>query len=107
MQQQSQPTDHWCHAQWLKKPCAKHDLQSFVVLDMGLPRNVENSVNELPNVFLYDVGALNRVVDINLSKRRSEIPRVEGLIEEEAFTASRMEIVRCGWPDDCGNAWAR
>ena len=57
--------------------------QSFVVLDMGLPRNVENSVNELPNVFLYDVGALNRVVDINLSKRRSEIPRVEGLIEEE------------------------
>ena len=57
--------------------------QSFVVLDMGLPRNVEHSVNELPNVFLYDVGALNRVVDINLSKRRSEIPRVESLIEEE------------------------
>ena len=57
--------------------------QSFVVLDMGLPRNVDHSVNQLPNVFLYDVGALNRVVDINLSKRRSEIPRVEGLIEDE------------------------
>lgn len=57
--------------------------QSFVVLDMGLPRNVESTVNQLPNVFLYDVGALNRVVDINLTKRRSEIPRVESLIEDE------------------------
>lgn len=57
--------------------------ESFVVLDMGLPRNVDSAVNELSNVFLYDVGALNRVVDINLTKRRSEIPRVESLIEEE------------------------
>ena len=57
--------------------------QSFVVLDMGLPRNVDSTVNQLPNVFLYDVGALNRVVDINLTKRRSEIPRVESLIEDE------------------------
>ena len=61
----------------------KSPRQSFVVLDMGLPRNVDASIKDMPNVFLYDVGVLKRVVDLNLSKRRAEVPRVETLIEDE------------------------
>ena len=53
------------------------------VLDLGLPRNVHQDVNELFNVFLNDIDTLKRVVDGNLKHRQKEIPKVEVFIEEE------------------------
>jgi len=53
------------------------------ILDLGLPRNVKQDVNELFNVFLNDIDTLKRVVDGNLKHRQKEIPKVEVFIEEE------------------------
>lgn len=53
------------------------------ILDIALPRDVEPSVRELDNVFLYDLDDLRAVVAANVELRRAELPTAEQLIEGE------------------------
>jgi glutamyl-tRNA reductase len=53
------------------------------IIDIAVPRDVEPTVGELSNVFLYDVDDLQQVVDANLEQRRREIPRVQTIIQAE------------------------
>lgn len=50
------------------------------VIDLGVPRNIEPSVNTIDNVFLHNIDALNHIVDSNLARRSAEIPRVQRII---------------------------
>ncbi len=52
-------------------------------IDIAVPRNVEASVNTLPNVYVYDVDDLRQVVDANLRERAREAQRAEALVERE------------------------
>lgn len=52
------------------------------VIDIAVPRDVEPVVGELSNVFLYNIDDLKHIVTANLERRRAEVPRAEGLIEE-------------------------
>jgi len=52
-------------------------------IDIAVPRNVEPAVNDLDNVFVYDVDALRSVVDANLRERQREAQRAESLVERE------------------------
>jgi glutamyl-tRNA reductase len=56
----------------------------LLVLDIAVPRDVEPGVGGLPNVFLYDIDSLEGLVEQNLESRRKEIPKVEGIVAEEA-----------------------
>ena len=38
------------------------------LIDIAVPRNIEPGVNELDNVFLYDIDDLGKVVDTNLQR---------------------------------------
>ena len=53
------------------------------IIDIGVPRNVDPTCNRVENVFLYDTDSLNAFVDKNLEKRKSEIPKVTRIIQEE------------------------
>jgi glutamyl-tRNA reductase len=53
------------------------------VIDIAVPRNVEPSVNELDNVFVYDIDDLQRVVETNVQARRKEAEDAEEIIAEE------------------------
>jgi glutamyl-tRNA reductase len=53
------------------------------LIDIAVPRNVEPSVNELDNVFVYDIDDLQRVVDDNLRGRMNEAADASRIIEEE------------------------
>lgn len=54
------------------------------LIDIAVPRNIEPSVNELENVFLYDIDDLQQVVDRNLSNRRQIALEAERIVSEEA-----------------------
>ena len=54
----------------------------LLILDIALPRDVEEEVGELPNVFLYDIDDLSQVVEGNLARRRSEIEVAEQIIQD-------------------------
>jgi glutamyl-tRNA reductase len=53
------------------------------LIDIAVPRNIEPAVNELDNVFLYDIDDLQRVVESNMGERRKRAERAELIIAEE------------------------
>jgi glutamyl-tRNA reductase len=55
----------------------------LLVLDYGVPRNVPPAVAEVPGVFLYDLDALEAVVETGLSARRDAVPDAERVLGEE------------------------
>jgi glutamyl-tRNA reductase len=59
------------------------------IIDVAVPRDVEASVGDLEQVFLYNVDDLQTVVQENLSRREAEIEQAERIVAEEVakFTA--------------------
>lgn len=57
------------------------------IIDIAVPRDVEASVNEIDNVYLYDIDDLQDVVESNLHERRKAAEEARHLIEfqVEAF----------------------
>lgn len=53
------------------------------MIDIALPRNIEAQVGQLYNCFVYDLDALQSIVEKNRCCRASEIECAEGLIAEE------------------------
>jgi glutamyl-tRNA reductase len=66
--------------------------RTLVVLDLGVPRDVEPEVRELPGVVLADLDALRAVLETDEGPRR-EVERVRALIAEEsaAFMGGQRE----------------
>jgi len=54
-----------------------------VLLDIALPRNVEESVAQLENVRLYTIDDLKRLSEENLRRRLKEVEKAEKIIEDE------------------------
>jgi len=55
----------------------------LLLIDIATPRDIEESVSDLPNVLLYNIDGLKKISDRNLQKRMHEVARVEKIIEEE------------------------
>jgi glutamyl-tRNA reductase len=53
------------------------------LIDIAVPRNIEPLVNELDNVFLYDMDDLGKVVEANIQGRQQEAEQAEQIIDEE------------------------
>jgi glutamyl-tRNA reductase len=56
----------------------------LLVLDLGVPRNVDSTVGAIENVFLYAVDDLQELVNKNVGKRENAVPEVERIVAEEA-----------------------
>jgi glutamyl-tRNA reductase len=53
------------------------------LIDIAVPRNIAPNVNEIDNVFLYDIDDLQGVVNANLREREKEAGNAEGIIAVE------------------------
>ncbi len=63
------------------------------LIDIAVPRNVEPSVNQVDNVFLYDIDDLHGVVNNNLEGRKKEAERAERIVSEEVDRMlSRLKV---------------
>ncbi len=67
----------------MRKVIALRRNRPMFLIDIGVPRNIEPAVNELDNVFLYDIDDLQQVVDENLKARMQEAEEAEAIVEEE------------------------
>lgn len=52
-------------------------------IDISVPRNIDPEINELDNVFLYDIDDLQMAVASNLRSREQEALKAEEIITEE------------------------
>src|ERR1019366_3371371 len=53
------------------------------LIDIAVPRNIEPTVNDVDNVYLYDIDDLQEVVNSNLRERMKEAEHAEALVKEE------------------------
>ena len=53
------------------------------IIDIAVPRDVEASVGDLEQVFLYNIDDLQSIVKENLTRRSSELERAEAIVHEE------------------------
>jgi len=60
----------------------RHD-RNLVLIDIAVPRDVDPEVDDLRNVFRFDMDALSSIIDQNLGRREKEVPEVEKLVENE------------------------
>jgi glutamyl-tRNA reductase len=61
-------------------------------IDIAVPRNVDPRVNDLEDVYLYDVDDLKSVAEAGLRERRHEAEAAEGIVERE--TAAYLDWLR-------------
>lgn len=57
--------------------------RKMLVVDLGVPRNVEPAARTIENLFLHTVDSLEKLIEQNLRRRRAERPKVEELISQE------------------------
>jgi glutamyl-tRNA reductase len=67
----------------MKRAVDKRRNRPMFVIDIAVPRNVEPSVNELENVFLYDIDDLGKAVEENRKSREREAEDAEQIIDGE------------------------
>lgn len=61
----------------------------LAVVDLGVPRNVDPAVADVPGVVLHDVDALAVAVERALERRRQSVPHAEALVEDAVASFAR------------------
>jgi glutamyl-tRNA reductase len=67
---------------------ARRDRPLFLI-DIALPRDVEPSVGDLDQVFLYHMDDLQSIVSENMARRATELANAEAIVEEEVARFAR------------------
>jgi len=53
------------------------------LIDISVPRNIDPKINDLDNVYLYNIDDLQGIVDTNMFERKKEAEKAEKIVEEE------------------------
>jgi glutamyl-tRNA reductase len=70
-------------AERVREAVTRRGDRPLCILDIAMPRDVDPSVAELDNVFLYDLDDLHAVVSSNLARRTDELPAAEVVVSQE------------------------
>jgi glutamyl-tRNA reductase len=54
-------------------------------IDIADPRNIQPSVGDIENVYLYNIDDLKKVADENIKDRRKEAQKAEAIVQEEVI----------------------
>jgi glutamyl-tRNA reductase len=71
------------HKDEMQRVIAARRNKPMFLIDIAVPRNIEPSVNNVDNVFLYDIDDLQEVVNSNLRERMKEADHAESMVTEE------------------------
>jgi glutamyl-tRNA reductase len=53
------------------------------IIDISVPRNIDPGINDLDNIYLYDIDDLQGVVNTNIEERNKEAEKAEHIVDEE------------------------
>lgn len=60
-------------------------------IDIAVPRDLDPRLNEIENVFLYDIDDLSQVVEMNRSEREKEAVKAGRIVDEETLKFSKWQ----------------
>ncbi len=89
-----QSTDFAITPSMMRTALAQRRGEPMFLIDIAVPRNIHPEVNQLDNVYLFNVDDLEAIVSQNLVERQKEAAKVLPIIETEAATALKdIELV--------------
>ena len=68
----------------IKGVLKKRKNRPMFFIDIAVPRDIDPDVNNLDNVYLYDIDDLKEVVEENLAQRQEEAAKARAIVESEA-----------------------
>jgi len=67
----------------IKKVIRRRKNKPMFFIDIAVPRNIEPSVNQVDNAYLYDIDDLQNVIDANVKERCKAVSKAETIIDQE------------------------
>jgi len=67
----------------MQKVMKERKQRPVFLIDISVPRNIDPRINDLDNVYLYNIDDLQGIVDTNMFERKKEAEKAEKIIEEE------------------------
>lgn len=68
-----------------KKAFRKRRNRPLFFIDIAVPRDVQPQVNDLENVYVYDMDDLKGVIQLNMAQREQEAVKAQRIVQEEAI----------------------
>jgi glutamyl-tRNA reductase len=72
------------HAADIEKILLRRKQKPVFFIDIAVPRDISPDVNDLDNVYVYDIDSLKEVVEENLAQRKEEAVKAAQIVKEEA-----------------------
>lgn len=69
----------------VKKTLRKRKNRPLFFIDIAVPRDVEPNVNDLGNVYVYDIDDLKGVIEVNKAQRQEEALKAERIVQDEVL----------------------
>ena len=82
-------TDLILHKKDVSPVMRKRRNRPLFFIDIAVPRDLDPKINDLENVYLYDIDDLNNVVEMNREQRDREAVKARRIVEEETLKFSR------------------
>ncbi len=73
------------HQEDVKPIMKQRKNRPLFLIDIAVPRDLDPRLNDLDNVYLYDVDDLSQVVEVNKAEREQEALRAERIVTEETI----------------------
>lgn len=67
----------------VRKAMPNRNGRPLLFVDIAVPRDVDEAVDDLPGVQRFDIDDLQTTVDANLAQRKAAVPEVNTIIDEE------------------------
>ncbi len=67
----------------MQKVMKERKQRPVFIIDISVPRNIAPDINDLDNVYLYNIDDLQNIVDANKFERQNEAEKAEKIVEEE------------------------
>jgi glutamyl-tRNA reductase len=67
--------------QIVEKVAKDRNYKPIFLIDLAVPRDIDPAVADIDGVFLYNLDALEEIVQNNIEQRKKEIPKAEKIVE--------------------------
>ena len=68
----------------VKNSLRKRRNRPLFLIDIAVPRDVQPEINDLENIYVYDIDDLKGVIELNMAQRQQEAVKAERIVREEA-----------------------
>lgn len=69
----------------IKAAMRRRKQRPLFLIDIAVPRDLDPAINDLDNVYLYNIDDLKEVVEYNVERRQEEAAKAERLVAEETL----------------------